>query len=543
MPSTTTAQSSSTTSLAHDTIVPSLPLSRKQSCVPAAGLDDDVAEARRVCTERELDEEVRAVLSKMIERVEELADLLAQSQFSQAELETSLVLTRSNLTLALSNTEMLEEALKRMGDGSGSAGRDIGWRRWSDREGKGLLKRSVTIAERAGTPEKVGDGVNNNDGRRGSIHSLPPRPATPPINAGASAGSATVPVERVRTNSTTAPPPAKATPESRFFKFRFGGARTTSSSTNNSVSATTSPRATSPTRSLTPAPGAQFQQSQSDPSTPVTATPLPAAAPISPVPVQTNKREEELDELLAKEREAHKKLQSEKAALEDELESLSAALFEEANKMVASERRKRAEAEEELQNVLSEREALRGALRVVEGENTRLRQVEAEEAPAEQARPDLSSTSTSASEAPSVDPENVWAKPTPASTPPWLSASTTRALEAGASTAALAEAPSLISSSTLVTDPTGAGVDGDGIQEADSHPFYTRLGPSSPPAGSAPWLDALDSPDDNLSDADTESVDATAAANGNDKARKELADVMKRLEELADDLDLGDSSE
>jgi len=64
----TSVQSSSTTSLAHDTIVPSLPLSRKQSCVPTAGLDEDVSAARRVCAEYDLDEEVREVLTSCIGR-------------------------------------------------------------------------------------------------------------------------------------------------------------------------------------------------------------------------------------------------------------------------------------------------------------------------------------------------------------------------------------------------------------------------------------------------------------------------------------------
>jgi hypothetical protein len=41
--------------------------------------------------------------------------------------------------------------------------------------------------------------------------------------------------------------------------------------------------------------------------------------------------------------------------------------------MVSTERRRRAQVEEELQNVRQEREALKGALRIVEGENTSLR--------------------------------------------------------------------------------------------------------------------------------------------------------------------------
>ncbi|KAF7311444.1 Sec2p domain-containing protein [Mycena kentingensis (nom. inval.)] len=91
------------------------------------------------------------------------------------------------------------------------------------------------------------------------------------------------------------------------------------------------------------------------------------------------------------------KMRGEKSALEEELESLSQALFEEANKMVASERKARAEAEgqleklkplavqlnrevqearemsEELKEARQEREALKSALRIVEGENESLR--------------------------------------------------------------------------------------------------------------------------------------------------------------------------
>ncbi|KAJ9118705.1 hypothetical protein QFC22_003925 [Naganishia vaughanmartiniae] len=57
-----------------------------------------------------------------------------------------------------------------------------------------------------------------------------------------------------------------------------------------------------------------------------------------------------------------------KAELEAELESLSQALFEEANKMVADERKKRAEKEEEAKEAIEEREALRKVVRLMEAE-------------------------------------------------------------------------------------------------------------------------------------------------------------------------------
>jgi hypothetical protein len=57
-----------------------------------------------------------------------------------------------------------------------------------------------------------------------------------------------------------------------------------------------------------------------------------------------------------------------KVEMEAELESLSQALFEEANKMVADERRKRAEVEEALKEVKEEREALRQTIKVLGGQ-------------------------------------------------------------------------------------------------------------------------------------------------------------------------------
>ncbi|KAJ9110879.1 hypothetical protein QFC19_001388 [Naganishia cerealis] len=57
-----------------------------------------------------------------------------------------------------------------------------------------------------------------------------------------------------------------------------------------------------------------------------------------------------------------------KAELEAELETLSQALFEEANKMVADERKKRAEKEEEAKEAIEEREALRKVVKLMEAE-------------------------------------------------------------------------------------------------------------------------------------------------------------------------------
>lgn len=57
-----------------------------------------------------------------------------------------------------------------------------------------------------------------------------------------------------------------------------------------------------------------------------------------------------------------------KLEMETELENLSQALFEEANKMVADERKRRAEVEENLKEVREEREVLRATIKVLGGQ-------------------------------------------------------------------------------------------------------------------------------------------------------------------------------
>jgi len=70
-----------------------------------------------------------------------------------------------------------------------------------------------------------------------------------------------------------------------------------------------------------------------------------------------------------------KELEASKAAFQEEMETLSQALFEEANKMVADERKRCSIYEEELAAVKAEREALMSTLKVVEGENGHLREI------------------------------------------------------------------------------------------------------------------------------------------------------------------------
>ncbi|KAJ2924750.1 hypothetical protein H1R20_g12340, partial [Candolleomyces eurysporus] len=174
--------------------------------------------------------------------------------------------------------------------------------------------------------------------RRGSGHQIPHDPRT---NLERSQS-----VDYVYPGDASNSPPASAgTPtETRFFKFRFSSASAASS------------------RPGTPSNAAAHLTSPSLPSLSSTHA----------------KELEDMAAELEKERAAKKAISEEKAALEEELESLSQALFEEANKMVAQERMKRSETEEELKEIKLEKEALQSALRLLDGQNKRLRKSSSE---------------------------------------------------------------------------------------------------------------------------------------------------------------------
>ncbi|KAJ3526887.1 hypothetical protein NMY22_g9989 [Coprinellus aureogranulatus] len=145
-------------------------------------------------------------------------------------------------------------------------------------------------------------------------------------------------------HSPSTPQSAGAPPDNRFFnKFRF----------SSSSAAPTRP--------------------SSRPGTPSNASAVAhLTSPSMPSLTSTSHHAKELEELTAeleKERKAKKAIADEKAALEAELESLSQALFEEANKMVAQERMKRSEMEEELKEVTMEKQALQSALKLLDGQH------------------------------------------------------------------------------------------------------------------------------------------------------------------------------
>lgn len=182
------------------------------------------------------------------------------------------MLAESNLQMAIANNEMLEDALKH----AGSNVKDIGWRRLSERE---RLRRTKEEGELDNAPEEF------------SSPSHKPQPL-----ASSSLSSQTQFV----------PPQHQPSSSLRFFNFPSLSRTSSSLISNISHSSTT----------------AEFP-------TEATSHPHSHTRPSSPVSPRPTAREKELSVLLDKEREALKSVTAAKLALENELETLSQALFEE----------------------------------------------------------------------------------------------------------------------------------------------------------------------------------------------------------------------
>ncbi|KAG6839672.1 hypothetical protein C0991_000365 [Blastosporella zonata] len=254
-------------------------------------VEEELHDARRVHSHGQEDD-LRAALGMVVERLGEVSTMLSDAYKTSAELEVQLNVAKSNLALVIANNEMLEDALKQRD----STTQNVGWRRTSGRAySTDDALNSATIA----SPHPGGDNT----------------PTATPIDS-----------------------PAQES--SRFFKFRFTPGSSSISSRPGTPGAS---------------PAAAHLNSPS----------LPA---LGVVKEKEREREKELEKELEKERKAREEAKKEKEALEEELESLSQALFEEANKMVATERIRRADVEEELREAKLEKDALRSALRLLEGQ-------------------------------------------------------------------------------------------------------------------------------------------------------------------------------
>jgi hypothetical protein len=257
---------------------------------------------------------------------------LKSSYQTNADLETQLKVAQSNLKLEQANTEILEDALK-----SGSLSKDVGWRR-STRDAGSLSSPSPPVSATIPTSQSQPQRTSIEEGQtqQGALES--PNSDRDNTRAGSPAPT---------------PAPTATQPDSRFFRFRF---TSSGRSTPTQPAANSPPSTPRPMRSPHPAVGH------------LTSASLPSLVASSPTVAS------ELEELrgqLLDEKRKSEKIVLEKKELETELESLSQALFEEANKMVAVERIKRAEAEEELKDVHAEKVALKAALHLIEEERMR----------------------------------------------------------------------------------------------------------------------------------------------------------------------------
>ncbi|KXN80865.1 hypothetical protein AN958_07087 [Leucoagaricus sp. SymC.cos] len=280
-------------------------------------IEEELHDARRVKAHGQEDD-LRLALDMVINRITELSSLLSEAYKTQADLEVQLNVAKSNLALVIANNEMLEDALKR--DNSTSS-RDVGWRRRSGKDGDVTGERERQSLEEW---QQVVDFPQSDSQPSSAVNS--PQIANQPA----------------------------AQESNRFFRFRFASSSSSSRPT---------------TRPSTPSVG-----SAASPQVPPQAV-SPVVSP--PIPPHLTKELEGLNAELEKERAARKTAEQEKTNLEAELESLSQALFEEANKMVAAERIKLAVTEEELNELRTEKEALKNALRLIEGENHSLRTLRA----------------------------------------------------------------------------------------------------------------------------------------------------------------------
>jgi hypothetical protein len=216
--------------------------------------------------------------------------LLKASLAAQSELDTALTLAKSNLQVALLNNEMLEDALKQNG-----AGRDVGWRRLSAPQ-RYAGAEDATRASGDATPSASVSGTSTPSG------------ASPVIT---SATPGTSPAPSVASASTS---PTTAAEGSRFagFKLPFSGPPSRSNSlTRSHLTSASLP-------SITPVPDGDYSEA------------LKRAQEEKDASLKVARQEvEEVRGRLEKESEKLRRALGDKRALEEELESLSQALFEE----------------------------------------------------------------------------------------------------------------------------------------------------------------------------------------------------------------------
>ncbi|KAK8865801.1 hypothetical protein IAR55_000948 [Kwoniella newhampshirensis] len=362
-------------------------------------------------------DEVKKVLQEVLGRVNEMSQSHAALLASHSTLLTSLKIARSNLAMAEANSEMLEDQLKRAAApapaGRSTAPRNVSGSTPSPATPNPPLRssshgtprvttehvRSVTTTNPTATPATVASRTPV----RVSLDDAKPRPTSLYIPSGSSAASQNVSTSDSSKSwgfwnggkkklpgglgHVTVPSPAQVmaaldasrpnTPltERKSLDFQTMVNATPSSQPSSIPEAGLLPVARTQTQTgVSRSLGGQPTLSRSMSTTNVPSRAVSSgnqSAPKAYVPTQELvKLRQAYSAAVAKMDTMSKELQelkTGKVEMEAELENLSQALFEEANKMVADERRKRAEAEENLKEVKEEREALRQTIKVLGG--------------------------------------------------------------------------------------------------------------------------------------------------------------------------------
>ncbi|KAJ3799023.1 hypothetical protein GGU11DRAFT_807810 [Lentinula aff. detonsa] len=312
-------------------------------------------------------------VQELVSLLEDTYDALEAAKQETEGVKVELDVTRSNLKMIEKNNEMLEGAVRSLSDKHGTNPRDVGSVSWGRSTPTLLSMSSATVNVPSSHTEPP---------------SSPPLPSAGPISSPNSTTPSSTPVQPTQE------------PSSRFFhKFRFNSSSSSISSTSAMNSNTNSRPQTPVVANDSPIiTGAGISNRDTNTNTSIAgsdASDTPTTQiedlqrDLSTLRSQLAHDSIELERFhseLALERKKRvneeenvRKAMREKQELEGELESLSQALFEEANKMVSTERKLRAESEsrlqkeqeelkEELREARTQREALRSALKVVESE-------------------------------------------------------------------------------------------------------------------------------------------------------------------------------
>lgn len=355
-------------------------------------------------------DELKDALIKVLNEVENLSSRHDTLLSTQLDLENALKIARSNLTMAEANSEMLEEALRRGGDGFAGrmaplparGGTPTGERRSGEggspkvgttKVGTTTITSPISIPKTPTTQNH--ERPLHTRRRSGSETAISPAPIPirPGVERSNTVSANTVTSSAAAAAATSAPGSSLGSFFRRSMEKRPAGLNlsTIAKDISNSL-----PSPTAETRNqwlsqlgMTLEGGSTPNLSSSPTkSPPARVNPLRDAKPSTSSTTSTtttaqqyelyrlrqtlSTTQTQLSNLQLELSSAHKA----KTNLEEELESLSQELFEEANKMVADERKKCVELEAEVKDVRLEMEAMKRTMKVLEDDRMQRMAVE-----------------------------------------------------------------------------------------------------------------------------------------------------------------------